>query len=480
MALLPLARSRMRAAALAAAAFTAAAAGAVLPPDPAAAREAGIGVPARESRGAAPARLQPMPTWFNDSTIYEVNIRQYTPEGTFKAFATHLPRLKALGVEVLWLMPIHPIGELKRLGSLGSYYSVRDYRKVNPEFGTAADFKALVKQAHSLGFKVILDWVANHTAWDNPWLTANPSWYTKNGAGDIISPAGTGWSDVADLDYSNTAMRSAMTDAMRMWVKDYGIDGFRCDVAGMVPSDFWDDAITTLRKVKPVLMLAENQSNSDLLTSGFNVNYNWAMLQELRNIGLGWVDNTRIPDLVAVQRGQYPSGTMPMNFITNHDENSWNGTEFEKLGRAVSGATVLYFTLPGVPLVYTGQEAAMDKRLAFFDKDEVPWRASSMATLITKLTSVKKRNPALWNGLAGGSFTLLGNDNSEVLSYARVLKTDKVVVVVNPTDHANTVTINYGSAAGKYVKLTDGVKAALPARQTVTLKPWAYEVFSSR
>ncbi|NDB18400.1 MAG: alpha-amylase [Actinobacteria bacterium] len=434
----------------------------------------------RSVRSLLASRVQPAPSWFNDSAIYEVNIRQYTPEGTFKAFATHLPRLKALGVEVLWLMPIHPIGVEKRLGTLGSYYSVRDYRAVNPEFGSAADFKALMKQAHALGFKVILDWVANHTAWDNPWLSANPNWYTKNATGDIISPAGTGWSDVADLNYDSAAMRAAMISAMRMWVKDYGVDGFRCDVAGMVPSDFWDDAITTLRKVKPVLMLAENQSNTDLLTSGFNVNYNWALLQELRNVGLGWVDSSRITDLVALQREQYPAGTMPMNFITNHDENSWNGTEFEELGRAVAGATVLYFTLPGVPLVYTGQEAGMDKRLKFFDKDEVPWRASSMATLISKLVSVKKRNSALWNGASGGSFSALATNNSEVFAYVRTLKTNKVVVVVNPTDHDNTVTMNYGSAAGKYIKLTDGVRVTLPARQTMSLKPWSYEVFSTK
>lgn len=436
----------------------------------------------RSVQGTAPltARVQPAPTWFNDSTIYEVNIRQYTPEGTFKAFATHLPRLKQLGVEVLWFMPIHPIGVEKRLGSLGSYYSVRDYRAVNPEFGTAADFKALIKQAHALGFKVILDWVANHTAWDNPWVTTNPSWYTTNVSGNITSPAGTGWSDVADLNYDSAAMRLAMISAMRMWVKDFGIDGFRCDVAGMVPSDFWDEAIATLRKVKPLLMLAENESNTDLLTSGFNVNYNWSLLRELRNIGAGWVDNSRITDLVALQREQYPSGTMPMNFITNHDENSWNGTEYEDLGRAVAGTTVLYFTLPGVPLVYTGQEAGMDKRLKFFDKDEVPWRVSSMATLISKLAAVKKRNSALWNGPNSGVFDALTTNNSEVFTYTRVLKTNKVVVVINPTDHDNTVTINYGTAAGKYLKLTDGSKVTLPARQTVTLKPWAYEVFSTK
>ncbi|MBU6213884.1 MAG: hypothetical protein KGP01_05515 [Actinomycetales bacterium] len=448
---------------------------------------AGSGTPAAaQSLTRAPA-APTYPDWFRDATIYEVNIRQFTKAGTFKAFQAHLPRLKTLGVKVLWLMPIHPIGEQKRLGTLGSYYSVRDYTKVNPEFGTAKDFKALVAAAHKQGFKVILDWVANHTAWDNPWVSAHPDWYTQNNNGEIISPAGTGWSDVADLDYSSAGLRAAMTDALKVWVRDYDVDGFRCDVAGMVPTDFWEQAVAKLRAIKPVLMLAENQSNADLLDNAFLLNYNWSLLAELRNIGVGWVDNSRIRDLIAQQADEsaYPGGSMPMNFVTNHDENSWNGTEYEELGAAVPPLTVMTFTLPGAPMVYTGQEIALKKRLKFFDKDEVVWPAKpadvAIGQLITKLTAVKKANPALFNGDAGGSLRWLGNgDVSEVFTYARVLGSSRVVVMLNPSDTAQKVTVSLGTLAGKYKRMSDGKSVTLAAKASYSLPAYGWQVYTTK
>lgn len=427
------------------------------------------------------------PDWFRDATIYEVNIRQYTKAGTFKAFQTHLPRLKALGVEVLWLMPIHPIGSEKRLGSLGSYYSVRDYTKVNPEFGTAKEFKGLVDAAHKQGFKVILDWVANHTAWDNPWVAAHPDWYTRNNAGDIISPAGTGWTDVADLDYSSTALRAAMSDAMAMWVRDYDIDGFRCDVAGMVPTDFWEQAVTKLRALKPVLMLAENQSNADLLDKAFLVNYNWSLLERFRNIGDGWIHNSYIQDLMTDQADSsvYPDGSMPMNFVTNHDENSWNGTEYETLGSAVPPLTVMMFTLPGVPMIYTGQEIAMKKRLKFFDKDEVAWPAKpgnvGIGQLITKLVAAKKANESLFNGGVGGSLRWLPNGGStDAFTYARVSGSNRAIVVVNPTDTSERVTLSLGALAGTYKRMSDGKSIKLGSRQVLDLPAYGWQVFTAK
>ena len=427
------------------------------------------------------------PDWFRDATIYEVNIRQYTKAGTFKAFQAHLPRLKALGVKVLWLMPIHPIGIQNRLGTLGSYYSVRDYSTVNPEFGTATDFKNLVDAAHKQGFKVILDWVANHTAWDNPWVSQHPDWYTRDSNGDIISPAGTGWSDVADLDYSSPGLRAAMSDAMAMWVRKYDIDGFRCDVAGMVPTDFWEQAVTKLRKIKPVLMLAEDQSNTDLLADAFLVNYNWSLLKEFRNIGFGWVDNSKIPDLLTIQAEPwtYPSGSMPMNFLTNNDENSWNGTEYEELGLAVPSLTVMMFTLPGVPMIYTGQEIALRKRLKFFDKDEVVWpkkpTSVSIGQLITKLAARKKANPALFNGDAGGALRWIANGGStRAFAYARVAGTNRAIVVTNPSDTSERVTLSLGTLAGSYKRLSDGKSVKLGSKQVLDLPAFGWQVYTTK
>ena len=449
--------------------------------------EASGGTPTAVNALTRPPAAPAYPDWFRDATIYEVNIRQYTKAGTFKAFQAHLPRLKSLGVKVLWLMPINPIGEVKRLGSLGSYYSVRDYTKVNPEFGTAKDFKALVAAAHKQGFTVILDWVANHTAWDNPWVTQHPDWYTRNASGDIISPAGTGWSDVADLDYSSPGLRAAMADAMAMWVRDYDVDGFRCDVAGMVPADFWEAAVAKLRAIKPVLMLAENQSNADLLDDAFLLNYNWSLLREFQNIGHGWVDSSRIADLMATQADPsvYPRGSMPMNFLTNHDENSWNGTEYERFGAAVPALTVMSFTLPGAPMVYTGQEIGLRKRLKFFDKDEVPWPAKPtsiwMGQLITKLAAAKKNNPALFNGAAGGSLRWLPNgDVSEAFTYARVLGSSRVIVVANPSESAVRVSLPLGTLAGKYKRLSDARSVTLAARQVFDLPAFTWQVYTTK
>ena len=441
---------------------------------------------AAQSVGRPPA-APIYPDWFRDATIYEVNIRQYTKAGTFKAFQTHLPRLKALGVKVLWLMPIHPIGAEKRLGTLGSYYSVRDYTKVNPEFGTAKDFKALVDAAHNQGFKVILDWVANHTAWDNPWVSTNPDWYTKDSQGNIVSPAGTGWSDVADLNYSSAGLRTAMSDAMAMWVRDYDIDGFRCDVAGMVPTDFWEQAMSKVRAIKPVLMLAENESNADLLDKAFLVNYNWSLLKEFNKVGYGWTHNSYIQDLMAHQADAavYPDNSMPMNFLTNHDENSWNGTEYERLGSAVPALTVMSFTLPGVPLVYTGQEIALKKRLKFFDKDEVVWPAKptsvGVGQLITKLVGAKKANPSLFNGNLGGALLWLPNGGStDVFTYARVSGSNRTIVVTNPTDTSERVTLSLGTLAGTFKRMSDGKSVKLSAKHILDLPAYGWQVFTTK
>lgn len=295
-----------------------------------------------------------LPSWAVKSTIYEVNVRQYSTAGDFKSVTKSLPRLKRLGVSILWLMPIHPISKVKRKGTLGSPYSVADYKGINPEFGSAEDFQALIDEAHRLGMKVIIDWVANHSGWDNPWL-ANESWYHRDLNGKIISP-NNDWTDVAWLDYENPQMRAAMIDAMKYWVTEFDIDGFRADVAGLVPVTFWESANTELQTIKPLFMLAEEQGTTDMLNKAFIANYNWELKDRINALATGLTIPVSLLKYVNKLPSTYPTGAIPMNFITNHDENSWNGSEYRRLGAAVPAMAALTFTLPGIPLIYSGQE----------------------------------------------------------------------------------------------------------------------------
>ncbi|MEO6489705.1 MAG: alpha-amylase family glycosyl hydrolase [Ferruginibacter sp.] len=262
------------------------------------------------------------PEWSKNATIYEVNIRQYSPEGTFKAFEAHLPRLKALGVDILWLMPIHPIGEEKRKGKMGSYYSVKNYLTVNPEFGTMDDFKQLVKKIHGMGMHVILDWVANHSAWDNVLVAAHPGWYTKTLEGEFQPTPWYDWDDVIDLDYDKPAMRKYMTDAFKFWVKETDIDGYRCDVAGFIPVDFWDNVRKELDKIKPVFMLAEWESR-DLYKHAFDMTYSWSLWNEMKSVTTGKKNIGGLVEYMAHDVNTVPVDAFRMTFTENHDKNSW-------------------------------------------------------------------------------------------------------------------------------------------------------------
>jgi glycosidase len=330
------------------------------------------------------------PEWSKDAVIYEVNIRQYTPEGTFEAFSKHLPRLKELGIEILWIMPIHPIGEKNRKGELGSYYSVRDYKAVNPEFGTMEDFSKLVEKAHNLELKVIIDWVANHTAWDCEWINQHPEWYKKDSTGSFYGPFD--WTDVAQLDYEKPELHNAMIDALKFWVKETDIDGYRCDVAGMVPRDFWDKARKSLDTIKPVFMLAEDEQEHHLLEEAFNMNYGWEFHHIMNKIAKNEADASDLKRYFQKEDSIYSKNCYRMHFITNHDENSWNGTEFERMGDAVKAFAVMTFTIPGMPLVYTGQEVGLNKRLAFFKKDEVIYDENDFQEFYQELIKLKKKS----------------------------------------------------------------------------------------
>jgi glycosidase len=390
---------------------------------------------AASTAGANAAQMQHV-AWSRSANIYEVNIRQYTKEGTFNAFAAHLPRLKKMGVDILWLMPIQPIGEKNRKGTLGSYYAVRDYTAVNPEFGTLDDFKRLVKQAHAMGMHVIIDWVANHTAFDNPWTTQHSDWYLKNEKGEIYPVTYTEgaepeyWTDVTGLDYKQQGLWKGMTDAMAYWVRETDIDGFRCDVAGKVPTPFWNQARDALDKIKPVFMLAE-ADKPDLHEHAFDMTYGWDSKELFRNIARGKADARTLRQFVEHPPKSFPRDAYRMRFTSNHDENSWQGSDTELYGPAFKAMAVLAATLPGMPLIYGGQESKLDKRLEFFEKDPVQWKTYEYAPFYTSLLALKHANPALWNGQYGGDVQVLETGNDKVFAFKRQLGKNAVSVTVN-------------------------------------------------
>jgi glycosidase len=420
------------------------------------------------------------PEWSRNLSIYEVNVRQFSPGGTFKEFEEHLPRLKDMGVGIIWLMPIHPIGEKNRKGTLGSYYSVRNYRGVNPEFGTLDDLKSLVATIHEMGMYVIIDWVANHSAWDNQLISEHPDWYTHNSRGDIVSP-NADWTDVADFDYGNPDLWRYMIDAMKFWVEDVDIDGFRCDVAGMVPLDFWDVARAELDKIKPVFMLAEWES-PEHHEHAFDMTYGWDLYHLMNKLAGRLVPASAIAIYLERQASVYPEDAYRMYFTSNHDINSWEGTVGERLGEGAAAFAVLAATLDGMPLVYSGQEAGLDRRLEFFEKDEIVWVEHGLMGLYTKLLNLKKENKALWNGRYGGAVTWVHTSNDgAVFAFIRKKDGDKVLVITNLTDTEQEIEIQGKSHLGGYTDVFAAEEAAdlyFTGGETITLGPWDYRVYA--
>ena len=378
------------------------------------------------------------PAWAAHAAIYEVNIRQYTPQGTFRAFEAHLPRLRRMGVDVLWIMPINPISKKLRKGTLGSPYAVSDYLAVNPEFGDLDDFRHLVRAAHAQGFKVILDWVANHTGWDNIWVTRHPDWYKRNAAGELEGYHYTDlsdhhqevWADVIGLDYSKPDVRAGMIDAMRYWLKNADIDGFRCDVAWTLPVDFWDQARAELDQVKPVFMLAEADT-PEMQAHAFDMTYDWTLYHLLIKIARGQADARGLGALYTNPPRRYPAGAYRMTFTSDHDENSWNGTDRELYGQGANAMAVLAATLPGMPLVYSGQEDALDRRLKFFDHDPITWGRFPRAAFYRHLIALKHAQPALTSGMEPGNLELIDTGDPHLFAFRRIKGGDRVNVVVN-------------------------------------------------
>ena len=413
--------------------------------------------------------------WTKNAVIYEVNVRQYTKEGTFNAFAKSLPRLKDMGVDILWIMPIHPIGEKDRKMPLGSYYAVQNYLEVGKDYGTIDDFKALVKQAHQLGMHVIIDWVANHTAWDNVWITEHPDWYTKDSTGKIIAPV-KDWTDVADLNYDNMDMRMAMLEALKYWVKETDIDGYRCDVADNVPSDFWNYVRRELDKIKPVFMLAECDK-AELHRNGFDMSYCWTYMGGAYDIAAGKKTADYIDTLLLKETTAFKSDDYKMRFTTNHDENSWKGFDKEIYGDNFKGFALLSFTLPGMPMIYGGQEAGLAKRLKFFEKDPISWDDLSLADFYKSLIKLKKENKALWNGDFGGKIERSNTSNDKaVYAFTRVKDANKLLVVVNLSKETQKISLK-GNVEGNYKEYFTAKATSLKADDQIELKPSEYLVF---
>jgi len=381
--------------------------------------------------------------WVKDAIIYEVFLRSFSPEGNFAGLEKRLPELKELGVTVIWLMPIHPVGEKNKKGTLGSPYSVRDYFDVNPEFGTMDDFKSLLDAAHDHGFKLIIDLIANHSAWDNPLIEQHPDWYVQDDEGNIIYPEGTDWWDVADLNYENPEVWEYMKEVMRFWVEDIGIDGYRCDVSEMVPIEFWEEAREMLDDIKPVMMLSEGAMPEHHLKA-FDITYSWNIYHNILDIVKGNDPVTVIDDILEQEAKRYPSGSLRMRFKSNHDENAWDAPAVEKWGpRGAKAVGVLVTTIPGVPLLYNGDEVGNPKRLDLFERIPIDWsRGNEYRAFYTELFSLYNNS----NALRRGNFLRVETDKTDaIFSFVRISENDRKLVFINLKEEEVSCTYSVNS-----------------------------------
>ncbi len=406
--------------------------------------------------------------------IYEVNIRQFTPEGTFQAFIPHIDRIKNMGVDILWIMPMQPIGLEKRKGGVGSPYSIKDYKATNPDYGTLEDFKAIVNKAHSLNMLVILDWVANHTAWDHHWVRESPDFYTKDSLGNMQSPV-PDWADVADLDYDNMEMQAAMIGDMIYWVENADIDGFRCDVAGFVPMQFWNRAKDSLDMVKDLFMLAE-WDEPEMHQTAFHMSYGWAFHHVLNSIAKGEQNADSLEAFLAKDLERFGESAFRMNFTSNHDENSWNGTVKERMGDAAQTLAVVAATVQGMPLIYGGMEAGLDKRLSFFEKDTVDWSDLKLEKFYSQLLKLKHDNPAIWNGSYGGQPIRINND-ANVFAFKREKNGNTLIGIINLSAEKQSMKLSDTSLEGKYTDYFTNNTYELKADTPLELSAWEYMIF---
>jgi glycosidase len=417
------------------------------------------------------------PEWSKDAVLYEVNVRQYTNEGTFRAFAAHLPRLKNLGVDVLWFMPTFPIGEVNRKGELGSYYSVKDFKDVNPEFGTLEDFKMVIDSAHKLGMYVLLDWVPNHTAWDNQLTVDHPEFYAKDSTGKFTPPIGTDWTDVIQLDWTQKGLQDYMIEAMSFWV-NMGVDGFRVDHPHNTPKEFWERARVELDRIKPVLLLAEHEGPAFFMEKGFDMNYAWELHHLMKSVAQGRDSANAIEKYFDREWAVYPQNVYRLMFLTNHDENSWAGTIDTIFGKSQEAFATLIFTAQGVPLIYNGQESCINKRLRFFARDTIEWDTCNMTGFYADLIKLKKGNKALWNGEFGGPMVRIKtNKDNKIFAFFREKEEHRVIVFLNLTKKPVSFKPALLNISGEYTEYFTKEKLTIPDIATMTLEPWGYKIF---
>lgn len=406
--------------------------------------------------------------WLDNTNIYEVNVRQYTPEGTFDAFRNHIPRLQKMGVKVLWFMPIHPIGLKNRKESLGSYYSIKDYKGINPEFGDINDFKKLVNEAHQNGMKVIIDWVANHTAWDNEWVTRNPEYYAKDSTGKMYSPYD--WADVVQLDHKNTAQQDAMVDAMEYWVKETNIDGFRCDMAHMSPLELWRKARLKCDAHKQLLWLAETQDTPYFEV--FDIIYAWEWLHKMEDYCKGKTNIEGLDSIINKYNVDFNNNKFRILFTSNHDENSWQGTEYDRLGKGAKAFATLCATLPGVPLVYSGQEVPLLKKLNFFNKDKIGFEVQGLHNFYKDLLTLKFNNPSL-QANANATFARINTSNNEkIYCFLRKNEENELLVIANLSAEKRDVTLYDDKVQGSFQNPWDTKSPTFDGKKTITMDPW--------
>jgi glycosidase len=412
--------------------------------------------------------------WAHRANIYEVNVRQYTKEGTLVSFAAHLPRLADMGVTVLWFMPITPISLKGRLGTLGSYYACSNYTAINDEFGTEQDFIAVVQAAHELGMKVIIDWVANHTGQDHVWTKSNPNFYIQDSHGNFTER--NGWIDVIDLNYNNQDMRTAMIDAMRYWVDTAGIDGFRCDMAHLVPLDFWIEARQSLDAVKPLYWLAECEDARYF--EAFDTTYAWAFMHASGSINRHEPSLNPVLEQLDIYKSQ-GSNTQKLFFTSNHDENSWNGTEYEKYGVTAKAWAVFTATWGGLPLVYSGQEIPNHKRLSFFEKDELAWslqtKQPTLHNFYKALFSLRTQNDAV---VFGQNQMLQTPYPNSIIGFIKKHQNNVVLVLLNISEHNRLAfEISHPLLSGTFEQIFSGLRFSFSGQEKFELQAGEYLVY---
>ena len=425
---------------------------------------------------SAVAAASTFPSWIIQSNIYEVNVRQYTPEGTFKAFEPNLQRLKNMGVDILWFMPITPISKADRKGTLGSYYAVEDYTNINPEFGNMDDWKALVKKAHTMGFKIIIDWVANHTGADNHWIQTHPDFFNKDSSGKAAIPYD--WSDTRDLNYWNPVLQDSMINAMQFWLKETGIDGFRCDVAHEVPRFFWEKCIKELKQTKPDIFMLGEGDKAWMHDAGFNVTYPWDMFATMKKVAAGTKPATALDSVLMRQDDSFPPGAIRMYFTSNHDENSWNKSDYATFpGEKHAPFAVFTQTMRNsLPLIYSGQEEPFLDSLSFFYKDTITWGKYQREFFYKTLLNLRKSNSALATDASFKKLTTGADD--KVYAYVREKDGNKVLVILNLSGDAVEAKLSDASLKGQAENVFLGKPEDVDPSVAFKLDAWGYLVYS--